>query len=154
MSDIFVQENSLSIYDRLGTIRDDEGSGRGEIYMYTWNMIQSSDFVSLLFGHGYNAVSRDSIFELSAHTDLLEVLYDYGIVGFVLYILLVVRLVVFSNKIKLYLPQYFGAYVSSIALFIVISLFSHLIIFPTYFLFLCAFWGLLIGEYVKAEHFY
>lgn len=81
------------ISERMLNIREDGGSGRDEVWKTTWRMIQASNSEELLFGHGYLAVLRDSPLKLSAHNDFLEVLYDYGIVAFVPYVLLHIQLI-------------------------------------------------------------
>ena len=91
---IFV-DNAMGniISERILYIREDGGSGRDQVWPTTWNMIKASDVQQLLFGHGYLAVLRDSPLKLSAHNDFLEVLYNYGIVAFVPYVLLHIRLI-------------------------------------------------------------
>lgn len=91
---IFV-DNAMGniISERILNIREDGGSGRDQVWPTTWNMIKASDVQQLLFGHGYLAVLRDSPLKLSAHNDFLEVLYNYGIVAFVPYVLLHIRLI-------------------------------------------------------------
>ena len=144
--DDFVQQNDLTIFDRLANVSEDKGSGRDVVYEYTWEMIKSSGLVSLIFGHGFNTVYHDSVLELSAHTDTLEVIYDYGIVGCVLYLMFYVRLVSYYKKIKTLCPQYAASFAVSLVLVLALSLFAHLIIYPTHFLYISAFWGICMGE--------
>ena len=142
----FVQQNDLSIFDRLGNIEEDNGSGRGVVYAYTWDMITSSRLPSLLFGHGFNTVFYDSALGLSAHNDALEVIYDYGIIGMILYVLFYVRLIPYYKKLKKFKPQCAAPFAASLVLVLVLSTVAHLIIYPTHFLFVCAFWGICMGE--------
>lgn len=150
----FVQQNNLTIFDRLANIREDKGSGRDVVYEYTWEMIKSSDLASLIFGHGFNAVYHDSALELSAHTDTLEIIYDYGIIGCILYLMFYVGLVSYYKKLKMLCPQYAAPFAVSLVLVLVLSLFAHLIIYPTHFLYICAFWGICMGECDKKKYLY
>lgn len=142
----FVQQNDLSIFDRLGNMQEDNGSGRGVVYAYTWDMIASSRLPSLLFGHGFNTVFYDSALGVSAHNDALEVIYDYGIIGMILYVLFYVRLIPYYKKLKKFKPQCAAPFAASLVLVLVLSTVAHLIIYPTHFLFVCAFWGICMGE--------
>ena len=149
----FVQQNNLSIFDRLSNINEDKGSGRDVVYEYTWEMIKSSSIPSLIFGHGFNAVYHDSSLELSAHTDTLEIIYDYGIIGAMLYIMFYIRLISYYKKLKKINSQYAAAFAASLVLVLVLSLFAHLIIYPTHFLYVCAFWGVCMGECDKRKRY-
>lgn len=120
-------ENYLA--NRFGQFEEDAGSGRIDAYTTTWEMITSSDFPSLFIGHGWNAVLRDSPLRLSAHNDFLEVLYDYGLVVFIFYLVLYFRL---FTGLKLLIKRhslYAGQYACALTLFFVLSLVSHIIIY-------------------------
>ena len=81
------------ISDRILNIQDDGGSGRDQVWRTTWSMISESNLEELLFGHGFNAVLKLSPLALSAHNDFLEMLFNYGIIGFVPYLLLHFQLI-------------------------------------------------------------
>ena len=91
---IFV-DNAMGniISERILNIQEDGGSGRDQVWATTWNMIKASDLQQLLFGHGYNAVLKCSPLELSAHNDFLEMLFNYGIIGLVPYLVLHFQLI-------------------------------------------------------------
>lgn len=142
----FIQENDLSIFNRLANMEEDGGSGRDVIYEYTWELIKSSNILYLIFGHGFNTVYHNSVLELSAHTDTLEVIYDYGILGFILYLLFYIKLLAYYKKIKCLMPQYAAPFAATLVLVFVLSMVAHLIIYPTHFLFACLFWGICMGK--------
>ena len=147
LMNLFISQNDLSILERLGNIQDDGGSGRDFVWAHTWRMItEESNVLSLLFGHGFNAVYSDSMLELSAHNDFLEIIYDYGFIGLLLYFALYVQLFSYYKRIKKHLPNVAGAFAASIAMALCISMVAHLVINPILFMFLCLFWGLYIGE--------
>lgn len=122
-----------------------EGSGRWELYGETYKIIQNSSPGRFIFGHGQNAVEIIAVSGSSAHNDWLEVQYDFGAVGTLLYILLHGSLIVKARKLYREKSDYAPAFAVSYLLFLGMSLTSHLIIYPTYFTFLTAFWGTVIG---------
>lgn len=92
-------------------------------------MFANSDFGSKLIGHGWNGVLRDSKYKVSAHNDFIEVLYDYGIIVFVLYVSMIVRMFSkMSNMIKRR-SKYSGQFACALILFLVLSTVSHVIIY-------------------------
>lgn len=129
------------LYERIIREETDEGSNRLAIYGVVWEMISQSDVYSLVIGHGHNAVYRDSILRISAHNDLLECIYDYGLIIFILYISLWVFVIrrcfrLYKDNSRLFLP-----YVASVSLFISQSLFEHLLLYVSWFNYLVIFWG-------------
>jgi len=142
----YTATHSINVLSRLNRMGADGGSGRIDIWVTTWNMIRTSEIVPLMFGHGFNAVYHDSVLKLSAHMDFLEVLYDYGIIGFVLYLGFWNRLLVCFGKVRTCRPDLAAPYAASMVLMVCMSSFAHLLIYPTHFLFLCLFWGLIFGE--------
>jgi len=137
------------ITERVNSEETDEGRNRLAIYAVTWAMIQSSSSQELIFGHGHFGVRRDSILEISAHNDFLEVIYDYGLLIFALYLLLWGHVI--WRCIKLYRSDYelFLPYAVSLAIFLVMSMVSHLILYTSYFNYLVLFWGMTEGYLQK-----
>lgn len=140
-----IQNYDIDIIIKLQNMSEDGGSGRTEVWGEVISMIIHSNPIALLFGHGFNSVYYDSVIGLSAHSDFLEVIYDYGILGFLMYMKLWFYL--FTNGIKLYKRKsaYAPVFLASLGMAFFFSLTSHLIIYPTYFLFLCLFWGSVLG---------
>ena len=140
-----IQNYDVDIIIKLQNISEDGGSGRTEIWGEVLSMIVHSNPIALLFGHGFNSVYYNSTIGLSAHNDFLEVIYDYGILGFFMYLKL--WLYLFKNGRKLYKRKsiYAPAFIASLGMTFFFSLTSHLIIYPTYFWFLCLFWGYILG---------
>lgn len=135
----------VQIFERLEKIKEDEGSGRVEVWRVTWNMIWDSSAIDILIGHGYNAVLEESPLVLSAHSDFLEVLYDFGIIGFIAYfgfIYVIIKRAIHEYKSN---GLYGSVFLTSIAMVLVFSFSSHLIVYPSYFLYVCMYWGLFIG---------
>lgn len=132
---------------RIKSLQTDGGSGRDIIWRTILIMQSKSNLGEWLFGHGYNAVFNLTPFRLSAHNDFLEILFDYGIITLVFYIYFIFSLIkVFFEmcKRKYFLAPSFSA---SLVIFFTMSLTSHLVIYPTYFIYLSLYWGITIGQY-------
>lgn len=150
----FIIENTrgtFSVIDRLLSTGQTSNEGREDVWPVVISMIRHSDIIALIFGHGFDTVIENSPLALSAHCDFLEVIYDYGVSGLLLYLTFYKRL--WNGFIKMYrqgselaAPMSF-TFVTAF----VVSLFSHLIIFPTYFLGFCLFWGLAMGNVDSEE---
>ena len=137
--------------ERINREETDEGKNRLAIYKVTWEMIQSSSTEDIVFGHGHFGVRDDSVLEISAHNDFMEVIYDYGIIIFVLYLCLWVY--VFWRCLQLYRlkSDLFMPYATSLAIFLVISMVGHLILYTSYFNYLVLFWGSIEGSFYSKE---
>lgn len=136
------------IWKRFESIEEDKGSGRLDIYANVYDMQNASNIAEWTLGHGHQGVLRNyngPFGEYSAHNDFQEVLYDYGIVIFFLYLYL--YWILFKRLCYLYKIKsiFFISYCGSFILFIIMSAMSHLILYPTYFIFLTSFWGAIEG---------
>lgn len=150
----FIMENTrgtFSVIDRLLSTGQTSNEGREVVWPVVISMIRYSDIIALIFGHGFGTVIENSPLALSAHCDFLEVIYDYGVSGLLLYLTFYKRL--WNGFIKMYrqgsklaAPMSF-TFVTAF----VVSLFSHLIIFPSYFLGFCLFWGVAMGSVDSEE---
>lgn len=132
---------NIEIFDKLMRLKEDGGSGRIDTWKIVIYKLKKSSLLNLFFGHGYNSFYYQSSLYLSTHNDYLEILYDYGVIGFVLYakllyILLKKGIMMFKEKNK-----YSPSFISSIVLVLIFSFSSHLIIYPNYFFYMCLFWG-------------
>lgn len=136
------------IWQRFESIEEDKGSGRLDIYANVYDMQKASTIEGWIFGHGHQGVLRNyngPWGEFSAHNDFQEVLYDYGIIVFFLYLYLYLGL--FKRLCFLYRTKsiFFISYCGSFLLFVIMSAMSHLILYPTYFIFLASYWGAIEG---------
>ncbi|MGI6561542.1 MAG: O-antigen ligase family protein [Clostridia bacterium] len=137
----------------ISAIREDQGSNRFYIYSQVWEAQKKASIIHWIFGYGYNGVWASRVATdgylgefVSAHNDILEVLYDYGIVGFVMYASFIVKLVreaLLSVKIK---AEYAAPFIASLAILFVFSMTSHLIIYYNYFGIMLVFWGICFAE--------
>lgn len=136
---------------RMQSLQTDGGSNRDVVWATTVRMQFNSNVLEWLFGHGYDAVVRDSPLNLSAHNDFLEVLYDYGVFAFALYIGFIISLV--KMLIRMYRSKFIlvAQFASGIVIFLVMSTTSHLVAYPTYFIYLAFFWGISIAQYENCK---
>ena len=132
---------------RMGNVVEDQGSGRFDIYRIVAQGIAQSNVIDLLIGHGCN-----SILELdvpNAHNDLLQMMYEYGLVGVVFYLVLLV-----NRARQLAVARHLDncrcvAYLSAFYLLFFLGLFSNLVPLFSYFVFITMLWGLLDGWLVR-----
>lgn len=130
----------------------ERAGGRPELYLDTITMILDSAPLPAMLGHGHLAVREDSPLRSTAHNDWLEVAYDYGAGGLLLYGLLHGFLLAKCRRLVVADSPYAPAFTVSYILFFLMSLSSHLIIYPTYFVFLTAFWGMVGGLTAPADN--
>lgn len=126
-------------YERF--LLEDVSNGREDIYSITWDLQKDSTPVEWLFGHGHDAVRRDTQW-LSAHNEWLEILYDYGAFVLFLYLCLWIYLVkrwFFHYRTN---SKYLIAYTLSLSILSVMSMVSQLVLYVSYFLYLVMFWAI------------
>ena len=122
--------------------KDDITNGREAIYLVTLDMIVKSSPSHLLLGNGHDSVRRNSIKNISAHNEFLEIIYDYGI------IILLVYFVLWGYVVRQWIYHYrnntpdFIPYTLSISIFAVMAMVSQLVLYVSYFLYLVMFWGM------------
>lgn len=135
--------------DKYDVAVNEGGSGRVEIWSKLIDAMKMSSSSKILFGHGHNSVAK--LIGFQAHNDFLEVLYDYGVIMFFLYLSLYLSL--FKALFKMVKLNYRLSipFAVSVVIFLSLSSFSHLMIYPGLMLNLAAFWGLCIGDYSKAK---
>lgn len=153
---VFLAIGSVAVFDRIDSLMDnrlttrienvgeDRGSGRLDIWNEVVKQQKCSSFTEWIFGHGHNSVQKYVIVfgkGFSAHNDYLQVLFDYGIFSLLLIFSFLFLLI--KRLFRLYHTKsiYFIPYYASIVLFLVLTMVSHLIKYPTYFVFLTIFWG-------------
>lgn len=126
---------------RFEKLETDEGSGRLDIWKWVLNDIQNNSIIEWFFGHGYNGVLNNSTLKMSAHNDFIEVIYDFGIGIFILYIILYKFLFSYSKRLLKRKSHLAAPLFSSTMVLLVNSLVSHVVIYPKYLVIFCLFWG-------------
>lgn len=150
----FINKFNITVFKELSEAGTDGGSNRLYIYSQLWQAQVHGNAKHWIIGNGYNSVLLSHICTdgvgggwVSAHNDFLEVLYDYGIVGFILYIAFFVELI--KKSIQMILDEYKYAYsfMGSIVFIIIISMTSHLIIYLNYYALVIIFWSICLAHY-------
>ena len=128
------------VLDRFLEMKEDNGSGRTELYQDVWNSFLKGDFFEIIIGHGYYGVNRVTR-HTAAHNDFLEYLFDYGIVGLIFYCRLHIFLI--KRMLNLYKTHDNMAfsYAASYCVFFFYGMFGNIIIYPQYFLTIPIYWG-------------
>ena len=137
-----------NIYERFEKIDRDNGSGRLDVWEHTASMISNQDVGKLMFGNGYGTVLRDSQLQLSAHNDFLEVTYDYGLIGLILYVCAFISLGIYIIKMILERSPYAPPLALLFIIYFILSMISHIIIYYWANLIMLAI-GYMIGKYKK-----
>lgn len=140
---VFEISNNV-LHDRFSSMNEDGGSGRTLIWKEVINLQMNSDFTGFLWGNGQNAVKLSEV-GFSAHNDFQEVLYNYGIFNFLIYLLFHISIFRYLKKIKRISISIFRPLLTAYIIFIILSTISHLIVYPSYFVYLTSFIGILIG---------
>ena len=92
-----IEENN--IIERIMNIKDDGGSDRDILWKDTYNNIQNRDFGFRMMGNGFRSAQIESAFQLPAHNDVLEICYDFGIIGLGLYSIAFLSLCVYAFRL-------------------------------------------------------
>ncbi len=159
---LFILYFEIDIIDRFMNLSNDGGSGRNHIYATVWQSIKNLGVRDLFIGNGFNGVANDKIVMLidsnifgfeytSAHNDFLEIIYDYGIIGLLLYVFFLAQMVKVLFKLYINRSRYFSMALSATILYLVVSTSSHLIIYPTYIVFLLMFMSVASNRFGKGE---
>jgi hypothetical protein len=148
LANIALTETNFYIIEKINNSQIDEGSGRLDIYQETWQQYLNKPLINQMFGSGHNAValgySQASIMEIksrSAHNDFLEILFDYGITGIAIYLYFIVSLIKVLKKSKQYNKKLYVILISSLLVFFLLSMYSHLNLYPENYIFIVAVWG-------------
>lgn len=137
------------ISERFEQAEEDGGSGRIVIYESAINQYMSLPLSNMLVGIGFDGVrnhfnineGNDEEHNASAHNDFLEMLCDFGIVGLLLYSVVIINLLRMTKKCKRASKTLYVANVAGLVVFFIMSMVSHLFLYGTYFGYLAIIWG-------------
>lgn len=96
---------AANMINRMSESIDDGGSGRDELVVRCLNFQKESTFVEWIVGHGYLSFSEDSRIKLNllntgAHNDFVEILYDAGIIAYILFLLILYKMFKITKKLR------------------------------------------------------
>lgn len=136
----------LQMTDRFRSLSEDQGSGRIPIYNDMFKAFGQSSPIELIFGHGYGSIANTR--HSTAHNDALQLLYEFGLIGLLVYILMLVRIIKRMFILRKIRSPYYLSYASSVVIAVVLGMVSGLVVFNSYFSFVCIFWGIIEGRMV------
>ena len=136
---------NLRLFTRLEGLEEDGGSGRDVRWQFIWEAIERSSASQLFLGHGFAGVQK--LVGSNAHNDFLEVLYNYGILSFILYCAYYIVQII--NAIKMAKEKYshYAEFAGSLFASLCIAMFSYYVIEPTYILCGCLTQGVLLADW-------
>lgn len=136
---------------RVSSISEDQGTGRIPLYYdVITNMVDRNDPGTWVFGNGIGSI-RDTR-HTNAHNDALQMLYEYGIIGMLLYFVLIYIMFKRTKLTYRKYSKYYMSYASSCVIVIMLGLVSNLVVFYSYFAFITALWGYMEGEISKSMY--
>lgn len=136
----------LDFFERLQDAFNEGESGRQEIWGYIIADLRTSSIIELIFGHGLKSVpiligKKNAL----AHCDFLEILYDFGILAFIFFvmfwILIIKKCVKMIRERSCYAPIF--SFMLVIAL--MLSMFSNYAIDATFITYCMITFGMLMG---------
>ena len=145
---VFASMGDETVIERFENIGNDNGSGRLVVWEMTSKMISRLDFGNLLIGEGYNSVLPNSPVNLSAHNDFLEIIYDYGLIGFALYVCAFLSVCFYTVKMVASKSLYAPSMAMLLVIYLIQSMISHIIIYYWASLFMLSF-SYMIGNYQR-----
>ena len=145
------------VSSRVESIQEDNGSGRLDIYQSLINAFSGLRLEQMVFGFGYNHVLTSGFahadgHNVSAHNDFLEVLFDFGIVGLFLYLIFIFRLFKTTMLCKTFNSKLYQACLASICFLLLMSMLSHLMLYPSYFAYIIIPFAIIQALYKTKNH--
>lgn len=141
MNNILKENFKFNILYRFSSLSTDKGSGRLTLILEIINQLKKNTIIDSLIGHGIFTSGKYTSIGVESHNDFVEMLWSYGIIGFILYLGIYIFLI---KQIKIFKQSKFyfqPIYTVSIIIFFILSLFSQLIFIPTYMVYLSIFWS-------------
>lgn len=135
----------FQMFQRVINSLSSGGSGRNLIYPEYLQGITGSNYMELIFGHGvYSGISNLSIGQM-AHQDWLQIAYDLGLLGVLIYVAFYIALLKEISKIKYHSRIFFYSLILILVIHFVKSLVSCTFLMPTTLVYLYAILGAIMG---------
>ena len=134
--DYLLDKFNITIFERFQNIAVDGGSGRFDIYHAVIEAFNNSGIINKVLGHGYNGVFNYGVTFTSAHNDSEIARYDNGFIGLTLYLCFIGGVISTAIKLLKNRMETSFAVLSALMVLICMSITSHLVIYPTYFIYI------------------
>ena len=109
-----------------------EDNGRNDVLNKSLTQFYDGNYLNTIFGYGYSASIKKN--GLPIHNDFIEILYDFGILSFLVYILAIIiigsKCIIWFKKRHLYM-DYYLSYVVAYVILVGLSILNSMI-FSTY----------------------
>ena len=128
------------LVERMASMKSDQGTGRIPLYKDVFRVLGTNSFVDWFLGRGAGSIRTTG--HTNAHNDALQMLFEFGIVGLFLYLCLLYGLIKRLFLLKKINSRYYFGYLASFIIFIVLGAVSNLVVFYSYFSFICIYWGM------------
>ena len=142
-SQVISEYVALDWLDRLTSLEETGGGGRVERWKQFFEDMNNSNALQFLFGHG-------DVYPYY-HNDLMQVFFNFGLIGSILYIGFCVQLVILYCKMNKAKYRFTSAYGASLIIFFLNSAVGQVIVVHTWFLQMAVFWGIVIGIFYKEK---
>lgn len=139
-----ISKVDVNVMDRFKETNLDE-EARFDFVSESWEIYINKPLFNILCGSGHRSSGFDrgsDLLSKTTHNDFFEVLYNYGVFGLVLYFFIIFRIFLRFIYIKRYSENLFNSLIVTALIFFVISMVSHLIIYPTYFSYIVILWSI------------
>lgn len=140
----YLESYTSTAFDRIDSMRTDQGSGRVGIWESIFERLQTSNILEIVFGHGEGSLVKIS--GISGHNDFLQILFQYGIIGAFIYLSVFFFCIKRYFYLKKFKSNFSDSYLSSLTVFVVLGTVSELWVSYTYFVFVTAYWGCIEGK--------
>lgn len=117
------------IIERFENISDDGGSGRDILWADAYQNIHNRDIGYQLVGNGYRSAQKVSVFLLPTHNDFLEIWYDFGGIGFLLYGVAFISLCFYTLRLIKRKSEYAPHMAMTITFYFILSFVSIVILY-------------------------
>lgn len=146
---LYIDENVLGgmFLEHWDESQSSGGSGRLEIYSIFLKMIYNSNILNFIFGHGWLGSEYESSIGLTCHNDFLETFVDFGLIGFLLYVIFHFSLYLTCKRMIRLNFEYAPVMCASVVMFFINSMLAHVFIYPWYLMIFTLFWGFIISKY-------
>lgn len=150
LSNYIITKFEIPIFSRLEQLAiDTTANGRKDIWDSVINAYKSGSLINKIIGNGYHATQRKINLQsrgVMAHNDLLEYIYDYGIIGLFLLIYFIKKMfenikILWKSKSQLLTP-----YLYSILVTIPLMMFSYMFVQSVIINYFALFWGIVSGQ--------
>ena len=147
-----MEHSNIAVLNRLSTIAEDGGSGRTNIWNYLIYRFNISSTNEKIFGHGFHSVLyrvRPLGHARFAHNSYIETLYDYGIVGLILLVLINFKYIFATIKMIRNKSEYGSIMAFTLVEMLILSAVSYFFEQSVLIVPISIVWGLCCGSYER-----